>query len=58
MKNTFVRTLAASAIDIETGGVDSVTGAGIVMAPQLMSAIGLSPGGNLTAGTRTVKHEP
>jgi subtilisin-like proprotein convertase family protein len=46
--------LAAAAIDLEAPGVDPVTGAGVVLAPALLEAVGAQPKARLVGGTRTV----
>jgi subtilisin-like proprotein convertase family protein len=46
--------IAAAAIDIEAPGVDPVTGAGIVMGPALLDAVGASPKARLVAGPRSI----
>ncbi|MFN8017205.1 MAG: Ig-like domain-containing protein [Acidimicrobiales bacterium] len=46
--------LGATAIDIEAGGYDSVTGAGIINAPSLLANVGATPKARLAAASRSV----
>ncbi|MCB0971199.1 MAG: tandem-95 repeat protein, partial [Acidimicrobiales bacterium] len=52
--NQLETAMGSAAIDIESAGVDSVTGAGIVMAPSLLSLVGGSPKAKLVGASRTV----
>ncbi|HEY4376809.1 MAG TPA: Ig-like domain-containing protein, partial [Acidimicrobiales bacterium] len=45
--------MTSTAIDIGAPGVDTTTGAGIVMAPDVLAAAGATPGAHIEQGDRT-----